>query len=207
MALTQTVICVGDVHGHFTELCAPWANLEFCTALVIFLGDYCDHGLVTRQVSLPASMTSPLPPPSAPSLATPETIREGWNIGEGCKNMHLRARRWAGKIKARFNKAEGTVFFFFFFEERDWDGDLNKKFLFCRVAAPTCGRQGSPAAVQMLKSLQAKDARIAKILAILHIQGLQLIIDKGDGSPDKPVTAVVLPSLKIIRNTDVLSIE
>ncbi|KAI6697887.1 hypothetical protein NL676_018006 [Syzygium grande] len=41
----------------------------------------------------------------------------------------------------------------------------------------------------------------------LHIQGLRLIIDEGDGSPDKPVAAIVLPPLKIIGDTDFLPTE
>jgi hypothetical protein len=34
---------------------------------------------------------------------------------------------------------------------------------------------------------------------------MRLIIDEGGGFPDKPVAAIVLPSKKIIRDTDNLS--
>ncbi|XP_078447425.1 tyrosine-protein phosphatase RLPH2-like [Wolffia australiana] len=64
---TPRAICfVGDVHGFYDKLLRLWANLQlklggaaFRTALVVFLGDYCDRGPQTRQVidfllSLPA---------------------------------------------------------------------------------------------------------------------------------------------------------
>ncbi|KAI9153021.1 hypothetical protein LWI28_004579 [Acer negundo] len=53
----RTVICIGDIHGYIPKLQKLWTNLEtlidpshFNTALVIFLGDYCDRGPDTRQV-------------------------------------------------------------------------------------------------------------------------------------------------------------
>lgn len=39
----------------------------------------------------------------------------------------------------------------------------------------------------------------------LHMDGLRLIIDEGGGYPEKPVAAIVLPSKKIIRDTDNVS--
>lgn len=36
----------------------------------------------------------------------------------------------------------------------------------------------------------------------LHIDGLRLIIDESGGLPDNPVAAIVLPSKKIVRDTD-----
>ncbi|XP_039133614.1 tyrosine-protein phosphatase RLPH2-like isoform X2 [Dioscorea cayenensis subsp. rotundata] len=62
----RTVVCIGDIHGYFSKLQALWSNLEihlgpsaFASALVIFLGDYCDRGPQTLEVldfliSLPA---------------------------------------------------------------------------------------------------------------------------------------------------------
>uniref|UniRef100_A0A2P2IZ69 Uncharacterized protein LOC8278161 n=1 Tax=Rhizophora mucronata TaxID=61149 RepID=A0A2P2IZ69_RHIMU len=51
------VICVGDIHGHITKLRNLWSNLEtlidpqdFNSALVIFLGDYCDRGSDSKRV-------------------------------------------------------------------------------------------------------------------------------------------------------------
>ena len=39
----------------------------------------------------------------------------------------------------------------------------------------------------------------------LHVEGLRLIIDEGGGLEKNPVAAIVLPSKKIIRDTDVLA--
>ncbi|CAA0837871.1 Calcineurin-like metallo-phosphoesterase superfamily protein [Striga hermonthica] len=53
----RVVCCVGDIHGYLTKLQHLWCNLEkavgpsdFQTALIIFLGDYCDRGPDTRKV-------------------------------------------------------------------------------------------------------------------------------------------------------------
>lgn len=39
----------------------------------------------------------------------------------------------------------------------------------------------------------------------LNIEGLRLIIDEGGGMEKNPVAAVVLPSMKIVRDTDMLA--
>ncbi|KAK1561923.1 hypothetical protein Q3G72_003160 [Acer saccharum] len=51
------IVITGDIHGYIPKLQKLWTNLEtlidpshFNTALVIFLGDYCDSGPDTRQV-------------------------------------------------------------------------------------------------------------------------------------------------------------
>ncbi|CAK9170252.1 unnamed protein product, partial [Ilex paraguariensis] len=53
----RVVCCIGDVHGFIHKLQKLWSNLEtliepsdFETALIIFLGDYCDRGPDTRKV-------------------------------------------------------------------------------------------------------------------------------------------------------------
>ncbi|XP_015583830.2 tyrosine-protein phosphatase RLPH2 [Ricinus communis] len=53
----RVVICIGDIHGYFSKLQKLWSNLEaivnpqdFNSALVIFLGDYCDRGPDTKKV-------------------------------------------------------------------------------------------------------------------------------------------------------------
>lgn len=53
----RTVCCVGDIHGYVTKLQNLWSNLEktvgpsdFQSALIIFLGDYCDRGPHTDKV-------------------------------------------------------------------------------------------------------------------------------------------------------------
>ncbi|KAJ3675083.1 hypothetical protein LUZ60_004125 [Juncus effusus] len=54
---SRTVICIGDIHGFHSKLLRLWSNLQsslpassFDSALVIFLGDYCDRGPQTLQV-------------------------------------------------------------------------------------------------------------------------------------------------------------
>ncbi|KAI3471843.1 hypothetical protein Pfo_028496 [Paulownia fortunei] len=53
----RLLCCVGDIHGYITKLQNLWSNLEntigpsdFQTALIIFLGDYCDRGPDTKKV-------------------------------------------------------------------------------------------------------------------------------------------------------------
>ncbi|KAJ7971513.1 Calcineurin-like metallo-phosphoesterase superfamily protein [Quillaja saponaria] len=53
----RVVCCIGDIHGYITKLQNLWTNLEttidpldFQSALVIFLGDYCDRGPDTKKV-------------------------------------------------------------------------------------------------------------------------------------------------------------
>lgn len=56
-AKPRVVCCIGDVHGYMSKFQRLWTNLEilidpsdFETALIIFLGDYCDRGPNTREV-------------------------------------------------------------------------------------------------------------------------------------------------------------
>ncbi|CAN6452394.1 unnamed protein product [Victoria cruziana] len=53
----RAVCLIGDIHGYMSKLERLWRNLEsalgtssFETALVIFLGDYCDRGPDTSRV-------------------------------------------------------------------------------------------------------------------------------------------------------------
>lgn len=53
----RIVCCIGDIHGHIDKLQSLWSNLEtqidpprFQSALIIFLGDYCDRGPNTSKV-------------------------------------------------------------------------------------------------------------------------------------------------------------
>ncbi|XP_010683851.2 tyrosine-protein phosphatase RLPH2 [Beta vulgaris subsp. vulgaris] len=53
----RLVICIGDIHGHYSKLQNLWSNLQsqtnpsqFNNALIIFLGDYCDRGPDTKRV-------------------------------------------------------------------------------------------------------------------------------------------------------------
>ena len=138
----RTVICIGDIHGHLTKLLNLWSNLQsqidpesFNTAIVIFLGDYCDRGPDTRKVidfliSLPkqypiqkhvflsgnhefafAGFVGVLPGKFEAKETWQEYAdneeREGWYKGEGYEKMHLQGRRWGGWIKVKFNAAKG----------------------------------------------------------------------------------------------------
>ncbi|XP_010543457.1 PREDICTED: uncharacterized protein LOC104816365 [Tarenaya hassleriana] len=304
----RTVICVGDVHGYISKLKNLWSNLEsaidpseFRSALVIFLGDYCDRGPETRQVidfliSLPekhphqthvflsgnhdlafAGFLGLLPRPSDGSdfkdawkeyEANEE--REGWYRGDGHEDMHLQARRWAGKIKVQFNASKGTEYqgsiydagpTFESYGVPHGSSDLmkavpdsHKKFLGnlvwiheeenvhieteegmkqCKLIAVHGGlEKGKKNIEEQLKSLRIKDTSIPKVQPLsgrknvwdipqelddehtivvsghhgkLHVDGLRLIIDEGGGYPDKPIAAIVLPSKKIIRDTDTYS--
>lgn len=56
-AKPRVVCCIGDVHGFLSKLQNLWSNLvsqfdpsDFDSALIIFLGDYCDRGSNTREV-------------------------------------------------------------------------------------------------------------------------------------------------------------
>ncbi|PWA64756.1 calcineurin-like metallo-phosphoesterase superfamily protein [Artemisia annua] len=140
----KLTICIGDIHGYITKLQNLWTNLEtliprpdFQTALIIFLGDYCDRGPNTRDVldfliSLPsnypeqthvflagnhdfafAGFVGALD--SVHGMEMSETWdefsmneeREGWYKDVGYEKMHLQGRRWGGKIKVKFNTAKG----------------------------------------------------------------------------------------------------
>ena len=55
--MAQTVVCVGDLHGHIDKTVQLWSALEaelgvagLAAAHVVFLGDYCDRGPHTREV-------------------------------------------------------------------------------------------------------------------------------------------------------------
>ncbi|XP_059667476.1 tyrosine-protein phosphatase RLPH2-like [Cornus florida] len=99
----------------------------------------------------------------------------------------------------------------------------------CRFIAVHAGLEKAKGVAEQLKYLKARDTRIPKVEALsgrksvwdipeeltekptlvvsghhgkLHIEGLRLIIDEGGGFENNPVAAVVLPSMKIVRDTD-----
>ncbi|CAN6719766.1 unnamed protein product [Malus baccata var. baccata] len=133
-AKPRVVSCIGDTPGFHTKLQNLWSNLQsaidpsdFSTALIIFLGDYCDRGPDTRKVidfliSLPtrypnqkhfflsgnhdlafAAFVGVLPPPPDGS-----EFSEVWK--EYADKNALAGQEWGGKIKAKFNAAKGTVY-------------------------------------------------------------------------------------------------
>lgn len=102
----------------------------------------------------------------------------------------------------------------------------------CKLIAVHAGLEKGVDVNEQMKILKARDTRIPKIQALsgrknvwdipeelstsatiivsghhakLHVEGLRLIIDEGGGYPDKPIAAIVLPSMEIIKDTDVLT--
>ncbi|XP_021657955.2 tyrosine-protein phosphatase RLPH2 isoform X2 [Hevea brasiliensis] len=145
-AKPRVVICIGDIHGYFAKLQNLWSNLQtvinpedFSSALVIFLGDYCDRGPDTKKVvdfliDLPlaypnqkhvflsgnhdlafAAFLGVLPEPDGVSFKEgwkeyeQNEEREGWYKGLGYENMFLQGRMWAGTVKVRFD-VKGTEY-------------------------------------------------------------------------------------------------
>ncbi|KAK4419343.1 Tyrosine-protein phosphatase RLPH2 [Sesamum alatum] len=299
----RIVCCVGDIHGYIAKLQNLWSNLEntvgpseFQTALIIFLGDYCDRGPDTKKVidfliALPSKYPNqshvflcgnhdlafaaflgllPSPPDGSDFSETWKEYemnekREGWYKGEGYENMHLQARRWAGRMSG-FNHAKNTEYQGSIYDARPTfesygvphgSADLikavpdeHKKFLAdlvwvheednvsietdeglqnCKLIAVHAGLEKDKGVEEQLKYLKAKDTRISKVEPLsgrknvwnipeeltktptivisghhakVHIEGLRLIIDRGGGLEDNPVAAVVLPSKKLVLDTD-----
>ncbi|KAJ9184441.1 hypothetical protein P3X46_004168 [Hevea brasiliensis] len=99
----------------------------------------------------------------------------------------------------------------------------------CKLIAVHAGLENGKNIEEQLKLLKAKDIRVPKVEALsgrknvwdipkeltekptivvsghhgkLHIEGLRLIIDEGGGLENNPVAAIVLPSMKLVRDTD-----
>ncbi|KAG8648654.1 tyrosine-protein phosphatase RLPH2-like isoform X1 [Manihot esculenta] len=102
----------------------------------------------------------------------------------------------------------------------------------CKLIAVHAGLEKAKNVEEQLKFLKAKDTRVPKVEALsgrknvwdipkeltekptivvsghhgkLHIEGLRLIIDEGGGLENNPVAAIVLPSMKLVRDTDDLT--
>lgn len=100
-----------------------------------------------------------------------------------------------------------------------------------KLIAVHAGLERGKGVEEQLQFLKARDTRVPKVEALsgrknvwdipkelteyptilvsghhgkLYIEGLRLIIDEGGGFENNPVAAVVLPSMKIVRDTDVL---
>ncbi|KAF8397870.1 hypothetical protein HHK36_016795 [Tetracentron sinense] len=99
----------------------------------------------------------------------------------------------------------------------------------CKLISVHAGLEKAKGVAEQLKLLKARDTRVPKVEALsgrknvweipqegiedptivvsghhgkLHIEGLRLIIDQGGGYEDKPVAAIVLPSQRVVRDTD-----
>ncbi|KAJ6793735.1 uncharacterized protein M6B38_260285 [Iris pallida] len=99
----------------------------------------------------------------------------------------------------------------------------------CKLIAVHAGLEKSKGLDEQLKLLRVKDTSVPKVENLsgrhnvweipkeltkeptvvvsghhgaLHIEGLRLIIDEGGGMETLPIAAIILPSMKIIRDTD-----
>lgn len=102
----------------------------------------------------------------------------------------------------------------------------------CKLIAAHAGLEEGKNVGEQLRFLKAKETHVPKIEALsgrktvwdipkeltekpilvvsghhgkLHIEGLRLIIDEGGGFENKPVAAIALPSMKLVRDTDNLT--
>ncbi|GKU98332.1 hypothetical protein SLEP1_g11350 [Rubroshorea leprosula] len=115
-------------------------------------------------------------------------------------------------------------------EEDDVCIETDEGLKHCKLIAVHAGLEKEKNVEDQLKFLKAREAWVPKIEALsgrksvhdipkelsetivvsghhgkLHVEGLRLIIDEGGGLENNPVAAIVLPSKKIIRDTDNLS--
>ncbi|KAL6138400.1 hypothetical protein ACLB2K_063683 [Fragaria x ananassa] len=119
-------------------------------------------------------------------------------------------------------------------EEDDVCVEIEGETKYYKLIAVHAGLEKEKDVKQQLEFLKARDTRIPKIAALsgrkdvwnipevmelkntptvivsghhgkLHIEGLRLIIDEGGGFAKNPVAAILLPSMKIVRDTDVLA--
>ncbi|XP_022765800.1 uncharacterized protein LOC111310592 [Durio zibethinus] len=109
-----------------------------------------------------------------------------------------------------------------------WNNNVQRKDLkHCKLIAVHAGLERGKNVQEQLEFLKARDSRVPKVTDLsgrkdvwdipkeltetivvsghhgkLHIEGLRLIIDEGGGMESNPVAAIVLPSMKIVRDTD-----
>ncbi|KAL9260053.1 Tyrosine-protein phosphatase RLPH2-like protein, partial [Drosera capensis] len=150
--------------------------------------------------------------------------REGWYLGDGFEDMHLQGRRWGGKIKVRFNTAKGTeykgsmydaaptfesygVFLMGLLIDRSACGP-GKREKCCRTTEVTQGwRRESSRGGRSVWDIPEELTSAPTVVASGHhgklaIEGLRLVIDEGGGYEHKPIAAIVLSSMKIVRDAD-----
>ncbi|XP_038906159.1 tyrosine-protein phosphatase At3g09960-like isoform X2 [Benincasa hispida] len=152
---------------------------------------------------------------------------EGWYKGEGYENMHLQARMWGGTTRERFD-AYGIEFMGSVYDaaptfesygvphgspglEEGKDVEEQLKFLKAKETKfpKIMGLSGRKNVWNIPKELCEKNDEKATIVVSghhgkLHIDGLRLIIDEGGSVPEvNPLAAILLPSMKIVRDTDI----
>ncbi|CAA7021959.1 unnamed protein product [Microthlaspi erraticum] len=117
-----------------------------------------------------------------------------------------------------------------FHEEDDVSIETEKGLKHCKLIAVHAGLENNKSVEEQLEILRAKDTSISRIEPLsgrrnvwdipqelledkqtvivsghhgkLHIDGLRLIIDQSGGYKDLPLAAIVLPSKKIVEDTD-----
>ncbi|KAI3985111.1 hypothetical protein MKX01_027197 [Papaver californicum] len=116
-------------------------------------------------------------------------------------------------------------------EEDDVCIEISGEKKHCKLVAVHAGLEKGKGVEEQLKVLKVRDTKIPKVAALsgrkdvweipkeltekpiivvsghhgkLYIEGLRLIIDEGGGYEQKPVAAIVLPSMKIIRDTELM---
>ncbi|KAG5003120.1 hypothetical protein JHK86_027259 [Glycine max] len=228
----RLVICMGDIHGFITKLQILWSNLEasldrseFETATLIFLGDYCDRGPGTRHlieflVSLPSRYL-------LGGVVQRGRVREYAASREKVE--------WEDKDLVKAVPDDHKKFLadlVWVHEEDDVFVNTDDGVKCCKLIAVHAGLEKGKDLKEQLKLLKARDTRVPKVEALsgrksvwdipeeltasptivvsghhgkLHVEGLRLIIDEGGGYKDRSVAAIILPSMKIIRDTDVLA--
>nr|GFC05651.1 serine/threonine-protein phosphatase BSL3 [Tanacetum cinerariifolium] len=113
-------------------------------------------------------------------------------------------------------------------EEEDVCINTNEGTKLCKLIAVHAGLEKGKAVEEQLIPLRARDTKIPRLTAIsgrnselakhgtilvsghhgkLHIEGLRFIIDEGDGLERNALAAIVLPSMKIVRDTDVETLK
>ncbi|CAL0321458.1 unnamed protein product [Lupinus luteus] len=117
------------------------------------------------------------------------------------------------------------------YEEDDVFINTNAGVQRCKLIAVHAGLEKGIDVKEQVELLKARDTRVPKVQALsgrmnvwnipeelsasptivisghhakLHVEGLRLIIDEGGGFQHKPVAAIVLPSMEIIRGNDAL---
>uniref|UniRef100_A0A165YUQ7 Calcineurin-like phosphoesterase domain-containing protein n=1 Tax=Daucus carota subsp. sativus TaxID=79200 RepID=A0A165YUQ7_DAUCS len=161
----RVVCCIGDIHGHIVKLQNLWSNLEsqidstdFQSALIIFLGDYCDRGFDTPKVlDFLISLPSKYPKQTHVYLCGNHDLAFAAFLGilpapvDGSKFSATWSERWAGRISG-FNPAKNT----------DFKGSLYD-------AAPTFESYGVPhGSADLIKAVPAEHKKFLADLVWVH---------------------------------------
>ncbi|KAH1227865.1 hypothetical protein GmHk_10G027991 [Glycine max] len=219
----------------WSNLEASLDRSEFETATLIFLGDYYDRGPGTRHlieflVSLPSRylLGGVVQRGRVREYAASREKVEWEDKGEGTEyqgsiydagptfESYGVLHASADLVKAvPDDHKKFLADLVWVHEEDDVFVNTDDGVKCCKLIAVHAGLEKGKDLKEQLKLLKARDTRVPKVEALsgrkirhhgkLHVEGLRLIIDEGGGYKDRPVAAIILPSMKIIRDTDVLA--